>query len=66
MHGQQNIKICPKHVEIYSKNKFEKLEHIFGFIVRVNSVCWSSEWNDDNEKDAVFFYWDIKQVKAGR
>jgi len=25
---------CPKHVEFYSKNKFEKLGHLVGFIVR--------------------------------
>jgi hypothetical protein len=24
----------PKHVEFYSKNKFEKLEHLVGFIIR--------------------------------
>jgi len=29
--GQRN---CPKHVEVYSKNKFEKLVHLVGFIVR--------------------------------
>jgi len=29
--GQRN---CPKRVEFYSKNKFEKLVHIFGFIIR--------------------------------
>ena len=29
--GQRN---CPKHVEFQSKNKFEKLVHIVGFIVR--------------------------------
>ena len=29
--GQWN---CPKHVEIYSKNKFEKLVHLVCFIVR--------------------------------
>jgi len=29
--GQRN---CPKHVEFYSKNKFEKLVHIVGFIIR--------------------------------
>ena len=23
---------CPKHVEFYSKNKFEKLVHLVGFI----------------------------------
>ena len=26
--GQRN---CPKHVEFYSKNKFEKLVHLVGF-----------------------------------
>jgi len=25
---------CPKHVEFYSKNKFQKLLHLFGFIIR--------------------------------
>ena len=29
--GQRN---CPKHVEFYSKNKFEKLVHLIGFIIR--------------------------------
>jgi len=28
--GQRN---CPKHVEFYSKNKFEKLMHEVGFII---------------------------------
>jgi len=27
-------KTCPKHVEFYSKNKFEKLVHLVGFIIR--------------------------------
>ena len=31
--GQRN---CPKHVEFYSKNKFEKLVHLVGFIIRIN------------------------------
>jgi len=30
--GQRN---CPKHVEFYSKNKFENLMHLVGFIVRI-------------------------------
>jgi len=30
--GQRN---CPKHVEFHSKNKFEKLVHLVGFIVRI-------------------------------
>jgi len=29
--GQRN---CPKHVEFHSKNKFEKLVHVVGFIIR--------------------------------
>ena len=29
--GQRN---CPKHVEFYSKNKFEKLVHVVDFIIR--------------------------------
>jgi len=29
--GQRN---CPKRVEFYSKNKFEKLVHLVGFILR--------------------------------
>ena len=30
--GQRN---CPKHVEFYTKNKLEKLVHLFGFIIRI-------------------------------
>jgi len=26
---------CPKHVGFYSKNKFEKLVHLVGFIIRM-------------------------------
>jgi len=34
--GQRN---CPKHVEFYSKNKFEKLGHLVGFIIRIRGLC---------------------------
>ena len=30
--GQKN---CPKYVEFYSKNKFEKLVHLVGFVIRI-------------------------------
>ena len=30
--GQRN---CLKHVEFYSKNKFQKLVHLVGFIIRI-------------------------------
>ena len=38
--GQRN---CPKHVEFYSKNKFEKLVHLVGFIIRNYHDARSSE-----------------------
>ena len=34
---------CPKHVQFYSKNKFEKLVHLVGFIVRIYHDALSSE-----------------------
>ena len=34
--GQRN---CLKHVEYHSKNKFEKLVHLVGFIVRNQKMC---------------------------
>jgi len=56
--GQRN---CLKHVELYSKNKFEKLVHLVGFIIRiyykkcftnVEEICYSitnvlpfKDWN---------------------
>jgi hypothetical protein len=38
--GQRN---CPKHVEFYSKNKFEKLVHRVGFIIRICDDARCSE-----------------------
>ena len=41
--GKRN---CPKHVELYSKNTFEKLVHLVGFIIRIYQqlfllhYCW--------------------------
>jgi len=34
---------CPKHVKFYSKNKFEKLVHLVGFIVRIYHDARSPE-----------------------
>ena len=34
---------CPKHVEFYSKDKFEKLVHLVGFIVRIYHDARSPE-----------------------
>ena len=33
--GKRN---CPKYVEFYSKNKFEKLVHLVGFIIRIHDI----------------------------
>ena len=38
--GQKN---CPKHIEFYSKNKFEKLVHPVGFIIRIYHEARSRE-----------------------
>jgi len=38
--GQRN---CPKHVGFYSKNKFEKLVHLVGFIIRIYHEARSPE-----------------------
>jgi len=38
--GQSN---CPKHVEFYCKNKFEKLVHLVGFIIRIYHDARSPE-----------------------
>jgi hypothetical protein len=38
--GQRN---CPKHAEFYSKNKFEKLVHLVGFIIRIYHEAPSPE-----------------------
>ena len=34
---------CPKHAEFYSKNKFEKLVHLVGFIIRIYHDARSPE-----------------------
>jgi hypothetical protein len=36
-------KTSPKNVEFYSKNKFEKMVHLVGFIIRMYHDARSSE-----------------------
>ena len=52
--GQRNR---PKHVEFYSKNKFEKLMHLVGLIIR---VLWNDWWCSD--KTAQHFR-NLKRTK---
>ena len=42
--GQRN---CLKHVEFYSKNKFEKLLHLVGFIIGNLSRCTVVTWTSN-------------------
>jgi len=48
--GQRN---CPKHVEFYSKNKFEKLVRLVGFVIRI--------YHDERspERQIILYYTDI-------
>jgi len=45
--GQRN---CPKHVEFYSKKKFEKLVHLVSFIIRIYHDARSPERQISDEK----------------
>ena len=40
-------KTCPTNVEFYSKNKFEKLVHLVGFIITIYHDARSSECQND-------------------
>ena len=43
--GQRN---CPKHVEFYSKDRFEKLVHIVGFIIRIATYLYVIQQQPDS------------------
>ena len=47
-------KTCPKHVQFYSKNKFEKLVHLFGFIIRIYHDARSSECQMHASKESKY------------
>ena len=51
--GQRN---CPKQVEFYSKNKFEKLVHLVGFIIRVYHDARSPGRQKKNQLDAQLIF----------
>jgi len=63
--GQRN---CPKHVKFHSKNKFEKLMHLVGFIIRKVAemlfVCWPATlfcyiWSFLNGVDEDRVFWGV-------
>ena len=45
---------CPKHVEFYSKNKFEKLVHLVGFIIRIYHEARSPERKERSIRSTIF------------
>jgi len=61
--GQRN---CPKHVEFYSKNKFEKLVHIVGFIVRIYHDARSPELQTEQIISNYNLYWQIVEIRGLR
>ena len=49
-------KNCPKHVDFYSKNKYDNLVHLFGFIIRIFFI-YSAIW---------LMYFDLPQKSLSR
>ena len=50
--GQWN---CPKYVEFYSKNKFEKLVHLVGFIIRILTYLFPARLHNFLSKSLEFW-----------
>jgi len=59
--GQRN---CPKHVDFHSKNKFEKLVHLVGFIIRNLTRC-TVTWKS-NSTVTLDYEQNIKKVIKGK
>ena len=57
--GQRN---CPKHVEFYSKNKFEKLVHLVGFIIR--TCYYSSHTKQLCVYRSAMYIWSFQYSKV--
>jgi hypothetical protein len=49
-------KTCPKHIEFYSKSKFEKLMYLIGFIIRIYHNAGSSEYQNISYPVPFFFF----------
>ena len=55
---------CLKHVEFYSKNKFEKLVHLVGFIIRIYHDARSPECQNNkhlrmNSKNSFYLQHEV-------
>jgi len=58
--GQRN---CLKHVEFYSKNKFEKLVHLVGFIIRIYHDARSPEQKIWGTLFILTIIWPMAETK---
>ena len=61
--GQRN---CLKHVEFYSKNKFENLVHLVGFIIRFYQDARSPEHYIRNSLCQYYQRYNTPQSKHNR
>ena len=61
--GQRN---CPKHVEFYSKNKFEKLVHLVGFIIAIILIVEMQAFNEHGEALFLQIYPVFRSTGIGR
>ena len=63
--GQRNFL---KHVEFYSKNKFEKLVHLVGFIIRIYPAARSPErqtiYHDARSPERQTIYSDARSPES--
>ena len=61
-YGQRN---CPKHVDFHSKNKFEKVVQLVGFIIRNLSRC-TITWTSKSSKHMMKKHVQSKSVSCTR
>ena len=59
--GQRN---CSKHVEFYSKNKFQKLVHLVGFIIRRHTDILTDIHDEANTPFPLFCERTLKQMNC--
>ena len=53
---------CPKHVEFYSKNKFEKSVHLVGFIIRIYHDARSPERQNQHQVQTDIFIRQLNPI----
>ena len=53
---------CPKHAEFYSKNKFEGLVQLVGFIIRIYHDAWSPERQIHEHLFDYFPVWQLDSL----